>query len=526
MGSVRADDFVIGRDASQGDASNAPILGVIGDRGGSDHEIAGQEYSRLARRRAVDRLGEPDLLALEAAGDGQGAVAQLDRLRLAAQLQIPDADGARRELLARPDGHRVALGVLRQDVARLARGDPEAAPLADREVVLAAMTAQDAPRGIDDIAGAVSDPPVAGEERGTRRAREEAEILGIGLAGHRQPGLARERADLRLGEVPEREAQAGERRRRRRGEHVGLVLRAVLGEPQAAVAQPGIVAGGKGGSAEAVGEGDHGVQPDAAVAAHAGVRREPGGVLGQPRLDDPGAELLAEVEREVREVHAVRERARCAHGGGRAAGALGVVVGVRPELERHGCHVAPVASRQQRGDRAVDAAAHGDEHAVGAGSQRGVGADRLAERPVQRVGREVGRMELAGAEASQLGGDVRCADSGRVEDVRAVQELDGGGCGGQRGAASGGIERRLRDPLALHGDRDADEVAASRASRRAVVGAGGRGAPAARVAQVILEPLVHAPESKSGRWQPPSRARERGRARGRSRSRPGRGPAR
>ena len=73
-----------------------------------------------------------------------------------------------------------------------------------------------------------------------------------------------------LGEVAEREAQAGERRRRRRGEHVRLVLGTVPGEPQAAVVQPGVVARGKGRGAEAVGEGDHGVQPDAAVAAHAG----------------------------------------------------------------------------------------------------------------------------------------------------------------------------------------------------------------------------------------------------------------
>ena len=253
-----------------------------------------------------------------------------------------------------------------------------------------------------------------------------------------------------------------------------------------------------------------------------GVRREAGGVLGQPRLGDAGAELLAEVEREVQEVHAVREPARRAHGG-RAAGALGVVVGIRPELERHRRQVAPVAGREQRGMTALSAAAHGDEHAVGALREHRVGADRLAERAVQRVGREVGRVELAGAEASQLGGDVRRADPGRVEDVRAVRELDGGGCGGQHGAASwaSNVARAIRSPSTAIEMRT--KVAASSAARRAVVGGGGPG-PRPRVARG--DPRTARPRRV---WERPTAiAVTRAwpwASRGRSRSRPGRGPA-
>ena len=72
-----------------------------------------------------------------------------------------------------------------------------------------------------------------------------------------------------------------------------------------------------------------------AVAAHARVRGQPGGVVGQPGLDDAGAELVAQVERQVRHAHAVGERARAAH---RASAEQhersASLSGVAPQLER------------------------------------------------------------------------------------------------------------------------------------------------------------------------------------------------
>ena len=199
------------------------------------------------------------------------------------------------------------------------------------------MAAELAAGAVDDRARALAQAAVAGEEALAPGAGQEAEVLRVGLARDRQVVLARERANLGLGQLAEREAQPLQRRAAQRGQHVGLVLGVVGGGAQQAVGRAArVVAGGQRGGAEAVGEVDHRVEADVAVAAHARVRRQARGVLGQPRLDDAGAEAVAQVEREVREAHAVGDRARRAHGAGRAAGGLGVVLGVAPQLERDG----------------------------------------------------------------------------------------------------------------------------------------------------------------------------------------------
>ena len=76
----------------------------------------------------------------------------------------------------------------------------------------------------------------------------------------------------------------------------------------------------------------------------------------------PGAELVAQVEREVREAEPVGDAARAAHRRRRAARALAVVLGIGPQLERDRDDVVarrlrrPArGAREQRGDRAVDA---------------------------------------------------------------------------------------------------------------------------------------------------------------------------
>ena len=117
---------------------------------------------------------------------------------------------------------------------------------------------------------------------------------------------------------------------------------------------------------------------------------------------------------------------------------------------------------------------------------------------MQCIGREVGGVQLAGAQPAQLGRDDACADAGGVEDVGAVDEIDRGGRRGLRGAAARRVEGGLRDAVPLDAEGDPDEVAAGGATRGAVVRAGRRRTTVARMAQVILEALVHAPESRPG----------------------------
>ena len=119
-----------------------------------------------------------------------------------------------------------------------------------------------------------------------------------------------------------------------------------------------VMAGRKLRGAGALGEVEQLVEAEAAVAADARVRRLAGRVAADERADDRAAELLAQVERDVRQPERVAGRARREHGFGRAAGALAVgPFGVEPEPERHADRVRPGL---EQGDGAVDAAAHRD----------------------------------------------------------------------------------------------------------------------------------------------------------------------
>ena len=86
------------------------------------------------------------------------------------------------------------------------------------------------PLAVDDLAGpAEPRAAVALEEGAAAEAGDEAEVLALALVGHRQAGLARERAHGVLREAAEREAEPVEQRRVELGEHVALVLARVGG---------------------------------------------------------------------------------------------------------------------------------------------------------------------------------------------------------------------------------------------------------------------------------------------------------
>ena len=202
---------------------------------------------------------------------------------------------------------------------------------------------------------------------------------------------------------------------------------------------------------------------------------------------DAGAERVAQVEREVRQAHAVREAARGRDGAGRAARLLAVVERVAPQLERDRDGVVPGA---QRGDGGVHAAAHGHERAAGVGAQRPVGGHGEPERARQGVGRDLGGVQLAGAQPAECGGDLRGPHARRVEHGRAADELHRRAGRGVRGAAARGLEAGVGHPVARDGDPQARHVAAGGAARDGLVGAVGDVAGALREAQVLLEALV------------------------------------
>ena len=220
------------------------------------------------------------------------------------------------------------------------------------------------------------------------------------------------------------------------------------------------------------------------VAADARVRRHAGRVARQEGIDDAGAELLAQVEREVRHPHPVGDRARDAHGVGAAARGLGVVLRVGPQLERD--RDGAVAGQQRRHGR-VHPAAHRHERPAGVGRDGRPCPRRAAERAVQRVGGEVSGVELPRRQPAQLGGDRVRAHPRRVEHRLAVDQRRGRRAGGGERAAAGGLEADRRHAVALDPHGEADQVAARGAAGASGEAAGDLGAPRVRGAQMLLE---------------------------------------
>ena len=351
------------------------------------------------------------------------------------------------------------------------------------------------PGAVDDRPLALAHAAVAGEERALAGAGEEAEVLRLALVGDGQPGRARDLAHLRLAQAAEREAHPRQRGRRERGEHVGLILGGVGGgAQQAVVADARVVAGGELLRAEPVREREHRVEPHVPVAAHARVRGQPGGVVGEERRDDAGRERRPQVEREVRQPHPVRHRAREPDGMRGAARGLRVVGLVAPELERHRDGLAARAGDEQRRDGRVHPARHRDERPPGDARRGAVGRYGRAQRDVERVGGQLGRVQLARREPAQLGRDLGRADPRRVEQRGPAHELDDRRPRRHRRAAAGRLEARVRHPLALDPQVDPDEVAAGRSPGAAGERPRGHVSAPPGVLQMLREGLgVHAP---------------------------------
>ena len=126
-------------------------------------------------------------------------------------------------------------------------------------------------------------------------------------------------------------------------------------------------------------------------------------------------------------------------------------------------------------------------------ARRAVGGHRAAEGARERVGGQLGGVELARAQAAERVGDRVRAHARGVEDARAAHELDRRAARRDGGAAARGLEAGVDHAVALDGDADAHEVAARGAAGRAVMR--GDAAAADRMTQVLLEALVGHPAS-------------------------------
>jgi len=206
-----------------------------------------------------------------------------------------------------------------EHVERPFRHDAEALALSGREAP-EAVVLTDRCAGLVDDRPALRREPVPTEERAVVVAGEEARLLALRAVGCVEPGARRLGAGLGLVLLAEREPDAVELARIEACEHVRLVLGRVgaAGEQPAAAMldDAGVVAGGEPVAACATREREQLREAEAAVAANARVRRLTAGVAADERRDHGAAELLAQVEGDVREPELVARLARSQHGRG------------------------------------------------------------------------------------------------------------------------------------------------------------------------------------------------------------------
>ena len=185
-----------------------------------------------------------------------------------------------------------------------------------------------------------------------------------GLSAVRRSISAARGAHLDLVHAADGEHRAGELRLVEHVHDVALVLLRVMAalEGERSVAETTdrrMVAGRHRVEAEQIGTLGEPGELHRAVALDARVRRDPGGVRLDVRLDDMGVEVVTEVEHEVVDVELLGDASRVVDVGHRAASGVGVAT---PQLHRDTDDLVALLLEQERGNGGVDPAAHRTHH--------------------------------------------------------------------------------------------------------------------------------------------------------------------
>src|SRR4051794_13770196 len=347
------------------------MLGTVSDLPGADDDAPVVEDGCLSVCDAVRRLVElqPEAARgrLDACGDSLGAVTELDLCALDRHVQPTgrlDRRAGERQAGPDDDGVRAHIGAGR--IERLRRRDAEPPPLPRGEAPVPCMAAELSALLAHDRALAGLEPMTL-EERAIVVSGEEARLLTFLSPRDGEAVALRLGAGLGLRLLAEGEDDAFELRRIKPREHVRLILvrigRAREQPLTAMLDDARVVPGREHVGARMAGEREQPAEAESAVAAHARIRRLAALVAAHERIDDGATEVLAQVERDVRDAERVARLAGRDHRFGRAARPLGVwPVGIEPEAERHPDRV---GKRAQEGDGAVDSAAHRDRDAPG-----------------------------------------------------------------------------------------------------------------------------------------------------------------
>src|SRR6266487_3150682 len=295
-----------------------------------DNRVVVVESGDLSPCHGFDRLleleGEPAVGGAHVSRNGRRAVAQLRLRALDVHIQAPRGlDTTRGESCARSDddGVRRPLGV--QHVQRCPRADTQSPTLARGEAPVPVVSPERSTLLVADLA-LLGGEPLALEEAAVVVPCEEARLLALAAARGGQVRASRLSSRLFLCLPSERKGDPVEHVRRKRREHVGLVLSHVgrAGDQAAAVplddarvvARPQDIGPGRGR------ERDEPVKAERPIAGRARIRSLPGLVAGDEGRDDRRAKVLAQVERHVRQAELVAGRPGSGDRLCRAAGAL------------------------------------------------------------------------------------------------------------------------------------------------------------------------------------------------------------
>ena len=275
----------------------------------------------------------------------------------------------RLEVLPAAELDRVRQRIDATDVAWLAQRDPQALALAHREAGRPAMLPHPLAVDVDERPGLRSPAGTLTQRLAVVAAGHEADLLALGLVGGGEPETARDLADLRLGQLAEREPGVLELVLAQAVEEVGLVL--VLVPRPAQPRQPvrpdvpaGVVTGrDRLAVVEVPGPTEQRPELDVRVAVDARARRPAVEVRVEERLQDAGVELALEVHDVERDVQLRGDPARVVGGVERTAALLELRVAVGDVVQAHpdADHVVALLVQQRRRDRRVDPARHRDQ---------------------------------------------------------------------------------------------------------------------------------------------------------------------
>ena len=335
------------------------------------------------------------------------------RCSVTSRTRSPSASSA----CARTDRDGVRVRVGREHVQRLGARDAEAVALADGVDVRAGVLAEHAARRRSTIAPGRA-PPARRGARGSRRGACPPGSTGPASRACARPPARRARrarAPACLRSSPSGKRRRASDSRRERGQHVALVLGDVDGRlaaadprrPSASSSHARVVAGRERLARRAA-------RPSSSIASRRTLplqRTHGFGVspaawsASQPSTTPARNSARRSIER-CGMPEPVRQLARAAHGLRRAAAELAVVLGVRPQLERHRDRVARRLARPAAPPPRCRRRRSSPRACARRRRQRARSRAAPPERAVQRVRGELGRVALGGAQPAELLGDL------------------------------------------------------------------------------------------------------------------------